>query len=84
MEDPYCCPNMKTCRLVSQPEFNTGITARDVYLDIFCRSKSQKWLECKRYITKMNLGFCPDSVLPDTKMTPEEIIDKFDEDNSNI
>ncbi|MBN1338206.1 MAG: hypothetical protein JXA03_02720 [Bacteroidales bacterium] len=82
MEDPYCCPNMEVCRLVTLPGFDTGIVPREHYLQSYCRSESQKWLGCKRFITKNELGFCPDFVLPDSDMDMDMIIDKFDEKES--
>jgi len=40
------------------------------------------WLTCTRYITKSQLNFCPDFVLPDTDATPDEIIARFDADET--
>lgn len=33
-----------------------------------------------RYRAKEEIYFCPDFVMPDSKMTMDEIIDKFDEE----
>lgn len=72
------CPNYKECRLVKAPDFRFADTGKEFYLNNYCLSRSQQWLECKRLIAKNSLGFCPDFVLPDSTLTTDEIIDKFD------
>jgi len=77
------CPNYQSCRLINSPEFNTGKQSREHYFTLYCIDGKQKWWNCKRFQTKEILGFCPDFVLPDTSLTVDEIIDKFDE-NSDV
>jgi len=73
------CPNYNSCRLVNAPEFVYGKLNREEYIATYCVVDEQKWKSCKRFLAKQNMGFCPDFVLPDTRLTIEEIIDKFDE-----
>jgi hypothetical protein len=47
-------------------------------------SESKNWISCKRLTTKQELNFCPDFVLPDTDLTSDKIIDKFDNENMNL
>ena len=54
---------------------------KETYMDTWCRDTGGKWKECKRFSCKAALGFCPDFVLPDTKMSIEEIMDKFDDES---
>jgi hypothetical protein len=47
----------------------------------YCTGPKSEWEKCKRYTTKAALGFCPDFVLPDTDLTLDQIIDKYDSEN---
>lgn len=82
MEDPYC-PNYISCKLVKDENFTPDKEIRISYLNNYCKAGEEQWKVCKRLITKNELNFCPDFVLPDTTLTPDEIIDKFDNDNLN-
>jgi hypothetical protein len=73
------CPNINTCRLVTTSEVVPEVKEKEAYLDTWCKDTEGKWLNCKRYITKATLGFCPDFVVPGTTLSIDEIIDKFDE-----
>ena len=74
------CPNYRECALV-----NKQITlSEDVYrsyIDNYCCCNKESWSECMRFRAKVELNFCPDFVLPDSKMTADEIIDYFDNEN---
>jgi len=67
---------------VSASDYKIDAVAREAYLKSYCTAGVSNWTSCKRYITKSELNYCPDFVLPDTELSPIEIIDKFDEDNS--
>jgi hypothetical protein len=75
------CPNYDVCKLVTTEGFSGNEERRQVYLTDYCHAGETKWAVCKRYMTKKALNFCPDFVLPDTPLTIDEIIDKFDELN---
>ena len=75
------CPNIGTCRLVTTEDVVPDIEKKEKIMIDWCRQGEDRWSECKRYHTKKELGFCPDFVVPDTKLSVDEIIDKFDEDN---
>lgn len=77
------CPNIEVCRLVIAPEVLPDSDKRNEIIETYCKQGEAKWSLCKRFITKQKLNFCPDFVLPDTQLTPDEIIDKFDEGNNN-
>lgn len=79
----HLCPNIKGCRLVIAAVVVPDDKRRNEYLTTYCKAGEEKWSLCKRFITKQKLNFCPDFVLPDTQLTPDEIIDKFDEENNN-
>lgn len=78
MADPVC-PNIPTCALVNKNNFLTDKVLIDNYIKSYCKDPVANFETCKRYITKINIHFCPDFVLPDTKMTIDEIIDKYEE-----
>ena len=75
------CPNYEICRLVTIEGFSGDETRRQNYMKTYCVKGKENWSNCKRYIAKNALNFCPDFVLPDTTLTPDEIIDKFEELN---
>lgn len=54
---------------------------REEYMELWCRKGEEVWGNCTRFATKKTLGFCPDFVVPDTPLSLEEIIDKFEEEN---
>ena len=75
------CNNINTCRLVSTDVVVPEKNKKEEYLDAWCRQGEEIWSKCTRFHTKKSLGFCPDFVLPDTTLSIDEIIDKFDKDN---
>ena len=83
MEDPYCCPNYGNCQLVKIDGFVKDDSMKEKYINEFCLAKDRNWKRCKRYCTKTTLNFCPDFVMPDTPLSYEEILDRFDELNMN-
>jgi len=74
----YQCPSYSDCQLVKSDNIVSNTEQKEKYIKEFCTMDKKCWSQCKRYITKTKLNFCPDFVLPDTSLTPEEIIDKFD------
>jgi hypothetical protein len=77
MDDAHC-PNYEVCKLVNESGFAGDEVKRKNYINIYCKSDPTKWNSCKRLIAKNSLNFCPDFVLPDTNLSIDEIIDKFD------
>ena len=65
--------------MISTEEVVPDPQAKEEYMDIWCRDAGEKWRDCKRFSTKASLGFCPDFVVPDTTLSIDEIIDKFEE-----
>lgn len=82
MEDPYC-PNYSSCKLVNTVGFTGDEQTRKQYIQVYCEADESKWNNCKRLIVKEKFHFCPDFVMPDTNLSPDEIIDKFDDENLN-
>jgi hypothetical protein len=72
------CPSYNGCQLVNG---TLKIDQEDQkrYINLFCLNPDGHWQACKRFITKTELSFCPDFVFPDTKLSAEEIIEKYDE-----
>lgn len=81
--DNQFCPNYNSCKLVNETGFTGDESQRKKYISDYCQADKTKWESCKRLIAKNTLNFCPDFVLPDTHLSLNEIIDKFDEDNLN-
>lgn len=57
------------------------VKKKEEYLELWCRKNEEVWSNCTRFNTKKSLGFCPDFVLPNTPLSLDEIIDKFEEEN---
>lgn len=74
----YFCPNYRECILINHKHFLSSNEDKTIYVSDYCESKDKKWLICKRYMTREEINFCPDFVLPDTGMSVVEIIEKFD------
>lgn len=77
----HYCPNINTCRMVATNVVVPDEKEKENYMQSWCREGEETWRKCKRYITKASLGFCPDFVVPDTSLSVDEIIDKFEENN---
>ena len=71
------CPNFGGCRLVKTEVVVTDDAKREEYISAFCL-KEETWKKCKRYTTRKALWICPDFILPDTDLTEDEIIDKYE------
>lgn len=77
------CPNINSCRMVATEIVVPDPAEKEVYLEAWCRKGKDKWSGCKRFDTKKTLGFCPDFVVPDTTLSIDQIIDKFEEGNQD-
>jgi hypothetical protein len=76
------CPNYLTCQLIHVTGFVEPGTRLEQYTVEFCNGKQEQWKNCKRFLVNTNLHFCPDFVLPDTSLSVDEIIDRFDHEIS--
>ncbi len=76
------CPNIDICRLVNAEDYKLDSDSRANYLKLFCKTETENWENCNRFIVKEELNFCPDFVLPDSGLTADEVMDKFDEDET--
>jgi len=74
------CTNYQVCRLVKACDFEVSSLEKEKYLKTYCRDNTLNWKSCKRYLAKNKMSFCPDFVLPDSTLSVDEIIDKFDEE----
>lgn len=77
MSDPYC-PNIEGCRLVNDPSYPLAPEQKASYLECYCMGTGPGFESCRRYTAKRELFFCPDFVLPDTRMTKDEILDRIE------
>lgn len=76
------CENFEICRLVCAKDFDIQPNTKAGYIRNYCSNGKENWSKCNRFITKSNLDFCPDFVLPDTNFAMDEVISKFDEDSN--
>ena len=72
------CPNITSCNLVLNIGPSGSKSKQEMYIQKYCNGQNKFWQNCTRYIVKNAINFCPDFVLPDSNMTPDEVIDKFD------
>jgi hypothetical protein len=71
------CPSYDQCKLLHAEDFIISAEHRQHYKSAFC-TKSAAWDKCRRMQVGKKLHFCPDFVLPDSKLSTDEIIDTFD------
>jgi hypothetical protein len=76
------CPNYPTCQLIHIPGFVESETLRESYEKDFCNHGRENWKNCKRLQTHRILHFCPDFVFPDSCLSLDEIIDRFDNETA--
>jgi hypothetical protein len=76
------CPNYLTCQLIHVAGFVEPAARREHYAADFCNSSQEQWKNCKRFQVNTIFHFCPDFVLPDTSLSVDEIIDRFDQEIS--
>lgn len=81
MEHKHCA-NINTCRMVSTEIVVPDEKLKEQIINSWCRQDESIWLKCKRFETKKELGFCPDFVVPDTQLSIDEIVEKFDKNQS--
>jgi hypothetical protein len=74
---PKICPNYDGCRLVKTDVVEPDSNKKKNYLAEYC-VKDENWRNCVRYITRKSLWICPDFVLPDSNMTEDEIIERYE------
>jgi hypothetical protein len=74
-----CCPNYQSCQLVHGKDFLADPEKKNRFMKQYCTGKHDGWLGCNRFIIRNSLNFCPDFVLPDSGLTPAEVLDRFDD-----
>lgn len=73
------CPNYDICQLVHTTSVVSDLPKKRFYVDAYCLDSTGVWKSCKRFIARNALNFCPEFVLPDSPLSPSEIIDRFDQ-----
>jgi len=77
------CPNYNDCRLINKIDFSVNPDLKYTYLRNYCKSEKDGWTRCTRFLTKSELGLCPDFVMPDTAMSFDEILNEFEKEINN-
>jgi hypothetical protein len=75
--EPNICPKTPKC-----PIFNgilKGTEFTETYKSLYCEAGEEGRNRCKRYQVAMNVGKCPDNILPNSSRTVEEIIQAMKE-----
>lgn len=78
MEKAEKCPNFEQCLLIKSNNILLNQSDKRYYTEHFCLAPNSYFTHCKRYQTSVALHFCPDFVLPDTALSVDEIIDKYE------
>jgi 5-methylcytosine-specific restriction endonuclease McrA len=76
------CPNNPNCQLITIDGFVDSEAKRRHYIETYCSPENHIWEKCKRYLIHSRLHFCPDFVMPDTYLSIDKIIDRFDNEVS--
>jgi len=74
------CPNYIECALVKK-QIELSDKLYRSYINTYCCCIKGSWSGCMRFRAKEKINFCPDFVLPDSEMTIDEVIDRFDREN---
>lgn len=72
------CPNYGGCRLVQTDVVVPDSDKKEQYISFWCL-KEETWKKCKRYTTRKALWICPDFVLPDSDLTEDEVVDRYED-----
>lgn len=72
------CPNYGGCRLVQTDVVEPDSVKKEAYISTYCL-KEETWKICKRYTIRKALWICPDFVLPDSDITEDEVVDRYEE-----
>jgi hypothetical protein len=73
------CPNYGGCRLVQTDVVEPDSIKKDQYISSYCL-REETFKTCKRYITRKALWICPDFVLPDSDITEDEVVERYEEE----
>lgn len=73
------CPNYGGCRLVQTDVVVPDSGKKEQYIASYCLNE-ETWTTCKRYTTRKALWICPDFVLPDSDITEDEVVDRYEEE----
>jgi hypothetical protein len=73
------CPNFGGCRLVNTEVVEPDENRRRTFIKAYCVGEDN-FKSCKRYVTKKSLWICPDFVLPDSDMTEDEIVARYEQE----
>lgn len=71
------CPNYSGCRLVQTDVVEPDTERKRRYLSEYCEDE-QNFKNCVRYTTRKALWICPDFVLPDSTLTEDEIVERYE------
>ena len=74
MEDN--CPFYKQCGIFDK--YLNGASNSGIYKNLFCHRGMEGHENCKRYKVYETLGNCPDSILPNSSYSVQEIIENID------
>ena len=70
------CPNAETCNL-----FVGLLAGKEMYTDFYkstyCCAEIEKRDKCKRFIIKSIYGKCPQDLLPNSSLSIEQIVQKY-------
>jgi hypothetical protein len=72
------CPNYGGCRLVQTDVVEPDIARQEEYISSYCTGE-ETWKKCKRYTIRKALWICPDFVLPDSELSEDEVVDRYEE-----
>ena len=73
------CPNFGGCRLVQTDVVVTESEKKEEYISSYCLNE-ETWKKCKRYTIRKALWICPDFVLPDSDMTEDDVVDRYEDE----
>jgi hypothetical protein len=73
------CPNYGGCRLVQTDVVVPDSDRKEQYLNDFCTGE-ETWKKCRRYTIRKALWICPDFVLPDSDISEDQVVERYEEE----
>lgn len=70
------CPGVQQCPIFSGVLKDKSMTAKS-YQRLFCSAGEERWITCKRFMTKQRFGKCPSDLLPNSSLSIEQIAVKY-------
>lgn len=71
------CPNYGGCRYVKTLTVEPDHEKREVMIQSYCLDQ-ENFKTCRRYTIRKALWICPDFVFPDSTISEDEVVERYE------